>query len=109
MRWRGVAVLHGLVVDWHFSPRTQACSEPEIIIAGGGTARSKTDILPTRLNVTAPPQLDYRKVSTLELQEFCAEERLCQAKFPSNAILPPLRAALAISTDEYGLCFHELV
>jgi hypothetical protein len=35
MLWRGVAVLHGLVVDWHFSLRTQARSE--IIMAGGGT------------------------------------------------------------------------
>ena len=53
-------------------------------------------------------QLDYRKVSTSELQEFCAEEGLCQGKFPLNAILPPLRAARGISIDEYGLCFHEL-
>ena len=43
-----------------------------------------------------------------ELQEFCAEERLCQGKLPLNAILSPLRAALAISIDECGLCFHEL-
>jgi hypothetical protein len=53
-------------------------------------------------------QLDYRKVTTSELQKFFAEETLCQGKFPSNAILPPLRAALAISIDECGLCFHEL-
>ena len=105
-------VLHGLVVDWHFSPRPQACSEPEIIIAGGGTTGSKTNIwtaLTTRLNVTAPAdKLDYRKVGTSEFQEFCAEERLCQGEFPLNAILPPPRAALAISIDECGLCFHQL-
>src|ERR1700682_1141409 len=37
------------------------------------------------------------------------QERLCQGKFPLNAILPALRVALAISIDECGLCFHELV
>jgi hypothetical protein len=50
VRWRAVAILHGLVVDWHFSPRTQACSEPEIIIARGETIKSKMNIraaLPT--------------------------------------------------------------
>src|ERR1700694_1172919 len=55
------------------------------------------------------PIIGYRKVTTSELHELCAKERLCQGKFPLNAILPPLRAALAISINECGLCFHELV
>jgi hypothetical protein len=46
--------------------------------------------------------LDYRKVTTSELQEFFAEETLCQGKFPSNAILPPLRAALPLTNAVYA-------
>jgi hypothetical protein len=60
VRWRGVAVLHGLVVDWHFSPRTQAFSEPESSLRAAEPQDQKTNIwtaLPTRLNVTAPPTI----------------------------------------------------
>src|ERR1700730_6089679 len=54
------------------------------------------------------PVIGLSESTTSELQEFCAKERLCQGKFPLNTILPPLRAALAISIDECGSWIHKL-
>jgi hypothetical protein len=65
VRWRAVAILHGLVVDWHFSPRTQACSEPEIIIARGETIKSKMVIRTALPTAGLRPQQEQARLSKI--------------------------------------------
>jgi hypothetical protein len=42
-RWRGVAVLHGLVVDWPISVRTPEGSEPATFHAGDRNSGQKNE------------------------------------------------------------------
>jgi hypothetical protein len=53
------------------------------------------------------PIFDYRNVTPSELQSSTPKRDCARAMFPLDGNLPPLRAALAISIDECGLCFHE--
>src|ERR1700682_2718543 len=107
VRWRGVAVLHGLVVDWNFSPRTQACSEPEIIIAGGGTTRSKTNIwtaLATRLNVTVSAD---NWIVGKSARRNCKGQRQREAVPRQVYRRHPLHAGHSRSTTRTRLCLSE--